>query len=48
MTANSLLSASCKALNCESSSARSFADGQEAGSNTVTLDPVLRIECFQS
>ena len=37
-TANSLVSANCKAWNCESSSSRSFADGQEAGLKTVTLD----------
>ena len=42
MTANSLVSANCKALNCESSSSRSFADGQEAGSKTDTLYPVMQ------
>ena len=44
MTANSLVSANCKALNCDSSSSRSFADGQEAGSKTETLDPVFKRE----
>ena len=39
MTANSLVSANCKALNCESSSSRSFADGQEAGFKTDTREP---------
>ena len=39
ITANSLVSASCKALNCESSNFRSSATGQEAGSNTETNSP---------
>ena len=39
ITANSLVSASCKALNCESSNFRSSAAGQEAGSNTETNSP---------
>ena len=45
-TANSLVSANCKAWNCESSSSRSFADGQEAGLKTVTLDARKRGKCF--
>ena len=44
MTANSLVNANCKALNCDSSSSRSFADGQEAGSKTVTLVSVMNVK----
>ena len=44
MTANSLVSAKCNALNCDSSSSRSSAEGQEAGFKTDTIDPGQRRE----
>ena len=44
ITANSLVSAICRALNWESSRPRSSADGQEARSKTGTLDTSWNIK----